>query len=301
MYIWDVPRLLARRWPVSVPLLLLTGVATVVAAFNIRPDYAGTAHVSLLQPTVQHTAAAGQAVRVNPWDPETLAGAVVVRLNSKSFAGQAEAEGFQRAWRASLEGTTRSVVRIEVTSPTSAQARSALTRLLREADDEVDRQQARYPKLAPEEKITTIRLGADDVEKATGNVKRATAVVAVLGLVVTIAVCAGVDAAARRRGRGRSAIPGAPGGTSIDTDATQPVVITNVPLHVPVAGAMPATLPTVRYLSSEEPRSTGRSASSPDDSTIVLPFSNVPWADRPKSITAGNGTPDGSSETTARS
>lgn len=287
MYIWDVPRLLARRWPVSVPLLLLTGAATLVAAYNVRPDYVGTTYVSLLKPTMQSSAPAGRTLRVNPWDNQTLASAVVVRLNTRSFADRVEAEGFGGQWHAGLDEKAGSVVRIEVTSPTREQARSALARLLREVDDEVSRQQAKYPNLAPEDKITTTRLdAADDVAAANGNVKRATVVVAAAGLLLTTAATAGVDVRRQRRARGRSGRASAPAGTSIDTDATQPVVITNVPLHLPVAGAMPTTLPTVRYASSEPESTTGRARSSPDDSTIVLPLSNVPWAERPRSATA---------------
>jgi hypothetical protein len=294
MGIWDVCRLMARRWPVSVPLLLLTAGATLVAAFNVKPDYVGTTHVSLLPPTLQRSAAAGQTLKVNPWDTEALASAVAVRLNSNSAADQIRAEGFERVWEAGLDGRYKSVVRIEVTSPTRAQAESTLARLLREVDDEVGRQQAKYPNLTPDDKITVSRLdSADDVETATGNVKRASVMVAVAGLLLTTAATAGVDAARRRRrigGLSSTTRASAPMPTSADTDATQPVVITNVPLHMPVAGATPATLSNPgRYVSSGQGPSTG---AGPDDSTIVLPLSNAPWADRPRSATLGNGMAD---------
>jgi hypothetical protein len=56
---------------------------------------------------------------------------------------------------------------------------------------------------------------------------------------------------------------------SPDAEATQPVVrITNVPLQMPTAGAAPKS-----------------DALNPDDSTIVLPLSNAPWAQPPKRVT----------------
>jgi hypothetical protein len=294
MGIWEVSRLLARRWPVSVPLFLLTVAATLVAGFNVRPDYVGTTYVSLLPPTVQRTAGAGQTLKVNPWDTETLGSAIVVYLNTGSLADRLVAEGFGRVWQASLEEKYKGVIRIAVTSPTRAQARSTLVRLLAEVDDEVNRQQARYPDLQAVDKITTTRLdSADDVEPSTGNVKRATVVVAVAGLLLTMAATAGVDAARRRRLRERAS-SGDPA-TSTDTDATQPVVITNVPLHIPIAGAAPPVPNSGRYVPSGQ---TGKPARTPDDSTIVLPLSNAPWAERPGRAATGNGTA-GKDDTTA--
>jgi hypothetical protein len=309
MDIWDVSTLLVRRWPVSVPLLLLTAAATVLIALNVRPDYVGTTHVSLLPPTMQRNAAQGQTLWVNPWDTERLTNAVIVRLNTKSLADQLEGEGFKGTWGAGLEEQYRSVIRIEVTAPTAAQARSTTSRLLREVDDEVTRQQARYPNLGPDDKITITRFDSgDEVEAATEKAWRAIVVVAVGGVLLTALVSVSADAVLRRRTRpwagivGVSAPPvpahqtaeqgsakiGAPPAASADTDATQPVVITNVPLPMPVAGAIPATqIGPGRSPAREQLAGSGRSTPSPDDSTVVLPFSNAPWAERQKTAAFG--------------
>jgi hypothetical protein len=314
MDLWDVSRLMVRRWPVSVPLLLLAVVATVLTASNVRPDYVGTTYVSLLPPTAQRRAVEGQTLRLNPWDTERLTNAVIVRLNTKSVADQVEAEGFTGTWEAGLHETYDSVVRIEVRSHTPAQARSTIARLLTELDEEVVRQQAKYPNLGPDDKITTARLDSgDDVEISTGKIKRATVVMAVIGLLLTAAVSVAVDALLarrmrRRQARGRiiphepptverrplgqvpgatsaplSASPSAPTSppvptslisTSVGADETQPVVrITNVPPRVPTSPAAPRA----------------DSGPAPDDSTIVLPLSNAPWADRSRGAAKGDG------------
>lgn len=293
MDIWDVSRVLIRRWYLSLPLLLLTAAATVLTASYVRPDYVGTTHVSLLPPVAQRSPVDGQTMRVNPWDTERLTTAVIVRLNTKSLADQVQAEGLTGVWEAGLDQNyNNSIIRIEVTSPTPAQARLTMARLLREVDDEVMRQQIRYPGLTPEDKITTTRLDLGmDVVADTGNVKRAVVVVCLVGLLLTTAVTLSVDALLRRRARRRQPEPtriwheaatavrrpdrqvpmpvNAPMSPSPDAEATQPVVrITNVPLQMPTAGAAPKS-----------------DALNPDDSTIVLPLSNAPWAQPPKRVT----------------
>jgi hypothetical protein len=293
MDIWDVSRVLIRRWYLSLPLLLLTAAVTVLTASYVRPDYVGTTHVSLLPPVAQRSPVDGQTMRVNPWDTERLTTAVIVRLNTKSLADQVQAEGLTGVWEAGLDQNyNNSIIRIEVTSPTPAQARLTMARLLREVDDEVMRQQIRYPGLTPEDKITTTRLDLGmDVVADTGNVKRAVVVVCLVGLLLTTAVTLSVDALLRRRARRRQPEPtriwheaatavrrpdrqvpmpvNAPMSPSPDAEATQPVVrITNVPLQMPTAGAAPKS-----------------DALNPDDSTIVLPLSNAPWAQPPKRVT----------------
>ena len=315
MDIWDVSRLMIRRWPVSVPLLLLTVAATVLTALNVRPDYVGATNVSLLPPIAQRSPTAGQALQVNPWDPERLSNAVVVRLNAKSLADQIEAEGFKGAWEASMDPAYQSVIRIQVTSPTQAQARFTASRLVRELDDEVSRQQARYPNLGPADKITVARLDSgDNVEVSTGKIKRAVIVVAVLGLLLTAAASLSVDAMIRRRARWRSGTAGGPhlpsavaqqpvrqvqaGASaampaSVDAEATQPVMrITNVPLHIPTSPAVPTKTP-----GPERAPSNGGSAPAPDDTTIVLPLSNAPWAERQTTVEDGRDTADKNDKT----
>jgi hypothetical protein len=289
MNLWAVARPLVRRWLLSVPLLLLTAVAAVWTAYNVQPDYVGTTYVTLLPPAVQRSAPAGQTLAVNPWDPERLTGAVIVRLNAKSMTDQIDAEGFVGSWEAGLDPTYGSVVGLEVTSPTKAQVLSMTTRLLREVDDEVARQQAPYLALAPDEKITTTRLGSgDDLELAGWKIRRNAVAVSVAGLLLTLAVTATVDRLIARRAprrrpdtggvAGRSPdvvtshsvrqVPfrlGVPYTRSTDTEATQPVVhVINAPLQVSTTAATP----------------NGHAAPNPDEATIVLPLSNAPWAER---------------------
>jgi hypothetical protein len=280
MDVRDVALLLVRRWAVSVPLLLLTGAGAGSSALNVRPDYVATSYVSLLPPAVQHNPALGQTREANPWDADRLGDAVIVRLNTKSLSEQIRTEGFRGSWEAGADQKYGSVIRIEVTSPTEAQARATAGRLVRELDDEVARQQAKYQNLAPYDKITTTRFDSgDEVEPVTAKVWRAVVVVATGGLLLTLAVSVSVDAMLRRIRR-RSGIAEVPA-TGTDTDETQPVLVMKVPVQMPVVRNPPAALLDPGLPRAKEPAAaSGGSAPASDDSTIVLPFSNAPWAER---------------------
>jgi hypothetical protein len=310
MDLWDVARLLGRRWLVSVPLLLLTIGATAWGAFNIQPDYTGKGYVSLLPPTVNRQPVDGQTLKVNPWDTETLTNAVVVRLNTKSFADQMEREGYKGKWEAGLDPAYDSVVTIEVTAPTTAGARATTQRLLREVDDEVTRQQAKYPSLKPEDKITTTRFDSgDNVEPATGKIKRALVVIFVVGVIITVAVTVSTDALLARRARRRRAgsarvqrgppIPPVqpisvrqPSDVTAGFDPEKTAVVSRAapdPEETQVV-SRPSAPP------APAPAPAGESVSPiPDDSTIVLPLTNAPWAG-PK---ATNGSPEKGKDKTA--
>lgn len=297
MYIWHILRLLARRWAVSVPMLLLTAAAAAVSASNVPPDYVATAYVSLLPPSVRHNPAPGETRQVNPWDAGRLTSAVIVRLNTRSLAGQIKREGFDGTWAAGLDREYGPVIRLEVTASTEAAARSTMSRLLRELHDEVTRQQARYPGLGPDDMISAARFDSgDEVRATTTKIRWATAVAAAIGLLMTAAVSGSVDAVLRRRTRDRSGADVRQ--PSTDTEATQPVRITNLPWQTPTAGAPPALLLNPGR-SSTAAASRGSTPAS-DDSTIVLPFSNAPWAERQASRAAGDGEAGKPTETTRR-
>jgi hypothetical protein len=298
MDLWDVARLLARRWLVSVPLLLLTIGATLWGAFNIQPDYAGKGYVSLLPPTVNRLPVDGQALKVNPWEPETLTNAVIVRLNTKSFADQIEREGYKGKWEAGLDPTYDSVVNIEVTAPTESSAQATTQRLLREVDDEVTRQQAKYPSLKAEDKITTTRFGSgENVEPATGKIKRALVVIFAIGIILTVGVTVSTDALLARRARrlraGTARVRRGPPIPAIQPIAgRQPNSVTagSDPERTAVVSTAMADPEETQVVSRPSTSSDGESvAPIPDDSTIVLPLANAPWADRAK---ATNGAPD---------
>src|SRR5687768_16861294 len=113
MDLWDVTKLLARRWLISVPLLLVTLSSALWVGLTTDPDYKDTSHVTLLPPTVRRDPQAGTAQSVNPWTVETLIAAVITRLNSKAQHDALEAEGLSPIWEIGTDLRFHELVSIE--------------------------------------------------------------------------------------------------------------------------------------------------------------------------------------------
>lgn len=203
MDFWDVLKLMARRWLLVLPLLLLTIGATAWTGMTVKPDYKATGHVTVLPPSVRtEQPADGKKQTVNPWTEEALAEAVIIRLQRKDLHDSLADEGYRGEWEVSADGL-QPVVTIEVIAPSVAAARSTTRRLIEVVDHEVQIRQERYG-LPAGEAITTETLDdGDTVEAVTSKLKRALVVVAGIGLIVTVMVVVGVDAILRRRTRNR--------------------------------------------------------------------------------------------------
>jgi capsular polysaccharide biosynthesis protein len=317
MDLWDVVRLMLRRWLVAVPMLILTVAGTAWVGLTVKPDYTAQGNISLLPPSLEEATVAGKSRTVNPWDTDSLTGAVAVRLRSKALHDSLVAEGYSGVFEADKDLQFPSVVTIKVTAPTEQQATATARRLLQMVTEEVERQQSAYHLRPGEEITTTVIDDGSNVETATGKIKRALIVVFGIGFVLTMTATVCVDAVVRWRAR-RAA-----GGAL----AAQPVPVPSP--AKPSNGAPSPGIPTagisIRYPSG------ARSASSPhaesaadvhqpvrikldspaaatdssadatqllpsriepvgDDSTIVLPLSNAPWATKRVRNAEGNGT-----------
>jgi hypothetical protein len=199
MDLWDVTKLLARRWYVSVPLLLVTLACTLWIGVTTEPDYKDTSHVTLLPPTVLRGIQAGTTQNVNPWTVDSLIAAVITRLNSKAQHDALQADGLSGIWEADTDLQFRELISIEVTARSEEQARATTARLQQIVTEEVAKQQARY-KLKPGEEITTIPFDSgENVVPSRSKLVRAMIVVLGVGGVITIAIVIALDALLRRR------------------------------------------------------------------------------------------------------
>src|SRR5256885_11637048 len=106
MDFWDVAKLMARRWYITVPMLVLTLLGAVATDLTVKPDYKATGHITLIPPTVrQDNVTNAKDVRpVNPWVEDALATTAIIRLQNKQLHDELTAEGLKGEWTAAVEG-----------------------------------------------------------------------------------------------------------------------------------------------------------------------------------------------------
>jgi capsular polysaccharide biosynthesis protein len=216
MDLWDVTKLIVRRWYVALPILLVTVIAALWTTSTVKPDYEATTNVTLLPPTVREETNTGKRQTVNPWDTESLTVATLTYLNSKRLHDQMAADGYSQVWSADTDIRFRSLIIIKVTASGPEKAQESARKLQDLVTAEVERQQKAY-NLKPGEEITTIPFdNGDNLETKTSKAKRALIVVIGIGMIITVAFTVGLDALLRWRAGRRNPKPNTPlqgGGT----------------------------------------------------------------------------------------
>jgi len=314
MDLWDVAKLMGRRWYVGLPVLVLTVVAALVTASTVEPDYTATANVTLLPPVNQNTGTPGQVV--NPWDTQSLTIVTLAYLNSKRLHDQMEDDGFSPVWEADTDPRFSSLIIIKVTASTREGAQATAGALQRRVAEQVASRQAAYP-ITEDQKSTTVPLGEADLELATGKLKRALIVVVGVGIIVAIALTVSFDAFLRRRAaRRRTPTEGtgpAPASPTAEgpADSGQPATGSRDESAAEISDANGSARTTLLGQSgvqyelavAADPRNSSGAALiaipvnlAPDDeATVVLPLSNGSWAGSklkrvdPTGKAAGNG------------
>jgi hypothetical protein len=202
MDLWDLTRVMVRRWYLTAPLVLATIVATFWITTATGPDYEASGHVAVIPPEVQRVAEAGEMLRVSPWNEEALAHAAQIRLEAKHLQENLAEQGFHGEWSVQVSGRLP-VVSIAVVAPTAEQAVDTLHRLQAVVDDEVRIRQEEYA-VPVEEQIRTVRYDTgESVDTSASGLRRALVAALGAGAILTIAVVTAFDAVARVRQRRR--------------------------------------------------------------------------------------------------
>ena len=180
MDLWDLTRLLFRRWYVAVPMILLTIGAGAFTVIRVEPDYIATAHIQLLPPATVlqapiNTAKTPTSTPRNPWLDLGLGAigtATSVTLQDKAVIKQMEAADLSDTFTITMEDQIP-LMTIEAVGGSPAQARQTVEYLTKAFDRNIATLQNSYG--APKtEKISTRRLDmGDNVETSRSKVKRA--------------------------------------------------------------------------------------------------------------------------------
>ncbi|RSM73225.1 hypothetical protein DMB66_04175 [Actinoplanes sp. ATCC 53533] len=206
MDLWDMTKLLFRRWYFSLPMLLVTLALVAVASVTVEPDYSAKGHIQLIPPAGT-TASDGEKNPIkNPWFDlgyEALGNATMIDVNKKSVLEQMVADGLTDNITVTMEQVP--LFEIEAVGTSSAQATASVQRVMDAIAAAVQERQQTL-RVAKTETITTLKLDdGSEVEVKNSKTMRVMVVAAGLGLLLTAGFTIGLDAllrfrASRRRG-----------------------------------------------------------------------------------------------------
>lgn len=207
MDFWDLTKLLARRWMIVLPMLVLSGALAVTAMSHVKPDYVATAYVQLVPPSDDRTKP-GQATvdRRNPWiglGLQTIGNAAIVSVTDASVADELNASGLSASYTVTMAPTSP-LITFEVVGSSSAESRRTADQLIDVFNKSVASLQT-SSSVAQNDSISTRRIDTGtNIKKSTSKVKRALVAVAGAGLLLTVGATVAIDAWLRRRQRGRA-------------------------------------------------------------------------------------------------
>jgi hypothetical protein len=201
---WDLTKLVARRWRISLPMFLATVVLSVLAATAVKPTYVYTAYVQLVPPMPGVTNPGQEApVEPNPWVGQglsTIGNAALISVQNLSYLKALKAQGYSSKITAQMGGSNP-LATFTITGATRAQAASTANQVAAQFDANVTSLQTGLG-LADTDLITARRLDrGTNLAVSNSRVKRAVIAVAGLGLIMTITLTIAADALLRRRDR----------------------------------------------------------------------------------------------------
>lgn len=313
MDFWDVAKLMWRRWYATVPMLLVTALATGWTTLNVAPDYEVTSHFAMVRPQTPVAEDEDEGRTTNPWTSETLAEAASIRLRGRPLAEQLEAEGHDASWSLSVTGG-QPWLRLEVIAKSPTEARTTGARLHEIIEEEMQSRQDEYH-IPRDEQISSMQFDdGETVEAITRSRRQAVLGVLGAGLLATMGLVLMVDAIARYRARRASAAaetrpprrfsfaataprsPAAPATDFMSSSGARPQPPNGGARNLGVGSDEPATAVHPAVAADEHSdvlthQSTVAQTRTPvgDDSTIVLPLAGQPRAGRPPERLGKNG------------
>ncbi|WP_327005980.1 hypothetical protein OHA72_01005 [Dactylosporangium sp. NBC_01737] len=315
MDLWDLAKLMGRRWYLMAPMIILTLAATSWALLTIKPDYTSTGQIMLIPPADRTPLTPAELQSTNTWvevGEDIMAKALSISLNTNQTHKEIEGEGFSTAFEVTAEDRS-SILTVTATATTPEAAQATVQRLEKQITREVEEMQARYKPKAGRAISTQVLDAGDTIEVVSSKVKRAAVVIIGVGLLLTAAVTIVGDNILRRRARAQllrrqkpaDLDPGDESDVIADTDRLQAgrvngggntvngkeAAAKQDETAVLSVGRIKSTVATgngnaagagltVAYRQAEVAPDDDRRGVEPDDATIILPLGNTPWAGR---------------------
>jgi hypothetical protein len=208
--LWDLTKLLFRRWYFAAPMLLVAMVSVFVLSRSVDPDYSAEGHLQLIPAAVDDSPAAQKAAAKkvrNPWTElgyQALGLATIVKVEDESVAKELSSRNLAGGFTVNIEYGT-SFYSIEAVGRTPAQATATVQYLMTILSKFVEEEQTRFGVLK-EDQITTLALDKGErVTVVTSKQRRVLMVATAVGLLITASATIALDALLRRRVRLRRA------------------------------------------------------------------------------------------------
>ena len=298
MDIWELCKLVGRRWYFSVPMLVLTIVASGWAFSTIKPDYSSEGTIILVPPADKTPLSNSELTSTNTWvelGEDVMAQAVTISVQTHDTRDQIGKDGFITTYTVTSMDRSN-LITIDATGPTPGLAQGTVQRVQRQIANEVEQKQAVFHPKAGRSITTQVLDNGDSVNTVSSKIKRAAVIIIGVGLLLTVAVTILGDLILRRRARAKAptrarTVSSAGGGSDDDdVDDTQSVSAGRADTNssgTVVNGTGPKTKAGAGVqvaFKAAEAEAARRDA--PEDATIVLPLGGAPWSGREKDAEA---------------
>jgi capsular polysaccharide biosynthesis protein len=278
MDLWDLTRLLFRRWYFALPILLVSAIVAVLVSNSTKPDYRATGNVVMIpapgDPADAELKAQNKSIPSrpkNPWNDlgfNALGQATILQVMDQKTLEGFVAAGLSDSITVTMDQRSPIFI-IEAVGNSPAQATATVREVIKQIGEQVAAQQSSYG-VMPQDTITTKTLtdGAD-VETVTSKVKRVLVVTVGIGLLLTTAGTIGIDVFLRwLRNRRREPGDDEPGDDEPEPAANpviQPRFVASRPTGVVASGSSEETqvigrIPTTRAAANGEAKATAPAA-----------------------------------------
>lgn len=212
MDLWDLTRLLFRRWYFALPILLVSALVAVLVARSVEPDYRATGNAVMIpapgDPGDAEARAQNKPINrpKNPWGDlgfNALGQAAILQVMRQETLAEFEKAGLSASITVQMDVRSPIFI-IEAIGKTPGQATNTVREVIKELTAEVAAQQASYGVMAQDTITTRTLTDGSDVETVTSKVKRLLVVIVGLGVLLTMGGTIGIDVLLRfLRGRRR--------------------------------------------------------------------------------------------------
>jgi hypothetical protein len=277
---WDLTKVIFRRWKISLPLFLLTIVATGAIAVTAKPDYVMTSYVQFIPARVAPTDNPLAAGLRNPWNQlglNTLGQAAIYATQDQRFIDSLKAAGHTTNIVLTMT-YPNPIITVQVVGSTAADTIATTLLVINRLRDSADALQ-RQSGVRDDDLIGSQRLDqGQNLAPSGGKQKRAVVAAFAAGFLITAGGTVLFDAIVRRRARRREsrekvdplAVEIALAREAAAAGASNGKEVPLVP-KVPVVQAETTTVPASEALTMIHPK-------------IVVPDEDTPAAERPAPV-----------------